>query len=576
MASNRGVLNTLDCYQKDKINFLQGVHNHTLTKDMSIIQLLELNVMDELIPLLLDNTPHVQNLAVMTAARLCGSSQAIAENILENKVLKFIASVFDCEWNEFRRNGLQLVNNIGKYAALTPELLTQAGPMLKSSIHDLDTVQRELTLTALTQIVNHSVCNAVLVMELQLLPHMLLCLQQSFSLALKCTNLIKALCMQSIDIAATLLDNGVLKFLAENLNNTDTKFVKQILIYKGIKGIFSCLAEIAKLSEEFAQNVLNTRPILCKAILCLSHCDDSVKKCAAGLLGELSRHHEEICRTIIQHGALIGLVNMVRDTSGMVRLPAVLTLGYMGAKDTWGQTMGAKSDHLALAIIHTNGLKEIINALDNESNQDCLSAIVWTLEQLTKHSARHVSFLNTDTNVFSKLVKIYTSPESSQEVKCRCLSALQNTINKCLRLQDIDLLLCDSPPEIILLVLKQLSKIFAIDLKARKDFLSTGGLKTVQALNHPNNTELCKAICEVNTYFPEKALLYYSMDMADCFVKKAIYEFTPQFPDAMSDECAPDRSSISSFDLDPPFTCETPCLESCVHGKISLIMLTFC
>uniref|UniRef100_A0A8D8R0C5 Uncharacterized protein n=1 Tax=Cacopsylla melanoneura TaxID=428564 RepID=A0A8D8R0C5_9HEMI len=35
----------------------------------------------------------------------------------------------------------------------------------------------------------------------------------------------------------------------------------------------------------------------------------------------------------------------------------------------------------------------------------------------------------------------------------------------------------------------------------------------------------------------------------------------------MSDECAPDRSSISSFDLDLPVTCDTPCSESCVHGK---------
>uniref|UniRef100_A0A8D9BTN9 Sperm-associated antigen 6 n=1 Tax=Cacopsylla melanoneura TaxID=428564 RepID=A0A8D9BTN9_9HEMI len=501
MASNRGVLNTMDCYQKGKINFLQGVHNYTLTKDMNIIQLLELNMMDELIPLLMDNSPHVQNLAVMTAARLCGSSQAIAESILENKVLKFIASVFECGWNEFRRNVLQLVINIGKYPSLTLDLLTQAGPMLKNSIHDLDTVQKEFTLIALTHIANHSVCNALHVMELQVLPHMLLCLQVPVNLALKCTQLIKALCMQSIDIAATLLDNDVLKFLADNLDTTDTKFVKQL---------FLCLAEIAKLSEEFAQRVLNTRPVLCKSILYLSHCDDTVKKSAAELLRELSRHHGEICRTIIQHGALIGLVNMVRDTSGMIRVNAVLTLGYMGAK----------SDHLALAIIHTNGLKEIIKALDTESNQDCLSAIVWTLEQLTKYSARHVSFLNADTNVFCKLVKLYSSSESSQEVKCRCLSALQNTINKCLVFQDIDLLLYDSAPEILLPVLKQLSKIFNVDLKARKVFLSTGGLKRVQALIDPHHTELCKAICEVNAYFPEKALLYYSMDMADRFVKK--------------------------------------------------------
>lgn len=86
--------------------------------------------------------------------------------------------------------------------------------------------------------------------------------------------------------------------------------------------------------------------------------------------------------------------------------------------------MGAQSDQLALAIIHCQGLQEIISAFNTETNEACLKAIVWTIEQLTAHSAHHVTFLN-NSNVFARLLRLYLSTSTCPELKAQCLSALE-------------------------------------------------------------------------------------------------------------------------------------------------------
>ncbi|KAI5751623.1 hypothetical protein M8J77_009284 [Diaphorina citri] len=523
MASSRCILVVFDSYQRAKINFLQNIYDFTVKKEPSVEQLLDLNIMQQITPLLTD-VPNVQNLALVTTVKLCAASEVIAKHILKKKVLERLDDEFECQPKEYRRNVLQIVKNISKYSDLTSELLTQAKHLLTTSIHDLDTLQRELVLAALTNISNHGLCNAQRVMDLEVLPQMILCLQVPVTLSLESTQLIRALSKQSVDISGVMLDNNVLTYLADNLHNPDIKLMKATML---------CLAEIAKHSLDFAEKVMSTR-VLCKTILYTSHCDNSVKRSATVLLRELSKHSADLSRKIVQHGALAGLISIIANTSGLVRLPAVMTLGYMGAQ----------SDHLALAIIQSQGLHELITALNNETSEATLGAIIWTIEQLTKHSAQHVNYLN-DTNVFAKLLRIYISADSCPEMKSRCLATLLSTVNKCLNIQDIDLLLYESPPEILLPALKQLCKIFPVDLKARRVFVSAGGLKRVQALKPPAGSELCEAVTMINSYFPEDIVRYYSPRCTDHLLAK-VDQFTPQVSLPLI-TCAPDTPSDMSL-----------------------------
>lgn len=316
MASSRCILVVFDSYQRAKINFLQNIYDFTVKKEPSVEQLLDLNIMQQITPLLTD-VPNVQNLALVTTVKLCAASEVIAKHILKKKVLERLDDEFECQPKEYRRNVLQIVKNISKYSDLTSELLTQAKHLLTTSIHDLDTLQRELVLAALTNISNHGLCNAQRVMDLEVLPQVILCLQVPVTLSLESTQLIKALSKQSVDISGVMLDNNVLTYLADNLHNPDIKLMKATML---------CLAEIAKHSLDFAEKVMSTR-VLCKTILYTSHCDNSVKRSATVLLRELSKHSADLSRKIVQHGAPAGLISIIANTSGLVRLPAVMTLG---------------------------------------------------------------------------------------------------------------------------------------------------------------------------------------------------------------------------------------------------------
>ncbi|KAL1463349.1 hypothetical protein WDU94_015107, partial [Cyamophila willieti] len=489
MASTRNILLIFELYQKAKLNFLQGIYDYTLKKEVNFQQLLDLNIMTQVIPLLTDGASNVQNLAIVTTVKLSAGCQAIAEYILQRNVLSCLGNEFEQQPKDYRRNVLQIVKHISKYSALTEELLNQGKHLLTSSIDELDNVQRELVLSTLTQIANHSICNAHQVMNLHVLHHVISCLQVPINLSLEATQLVKALSKHSEDIARSLVEHNILSYLGENLNSDDPKIIKQT---------FLCFSEISKHSIEFAEKVMSTSA-LCKAIFHTSHSDNNVRRSAAVLLRELCKHSVDISRSVVQHGALAGLFSLIDDTNSMVKLPAAKTLGHMGSQ----------SEHLALHIIHSQGLPVLIKALNNESNETCLSSIVWALESLTKHSVQHVHYLN-DSNVFAKLLRIYISSESSPDLKCRCLSFLRSTIDKCFNIQDIELLLYESPPEILLPALKQLCKILAQDVKARRVFVSTNGLKRVQALKPPAGSELSEAVTIINSYFPEDIVRYFS------------------------------------------------------------------
>lgn len=168
MTSTRCILYVLDSYQKAKITFLQYLYDYTLKKDCSVDQIAELNIVEQIIPLLSDS-PNVRSLALTTTVKLCCNSK-IATQILEKELLCCLSKEFKCESKEFRRNVLHIVKNISKHADLIPELLQQGKHLLLAGIQDIDPQQREFVLNALTNTSSHNVCSAQQVMNLDILP----------------------------------------------------------------------------------------------------------------------------------------------------------------------------------------------------------------------------------------------------------------------------------------------------------------------------------------------------------------------------------------------------------------------
>ena len=114
--------------------------------------------------------------------------------------------------------------------------------------------------------------------------------------------------------------------------------------------------------------------------------------------------------------------------------------------------------------------------------------------------------------------------------------ALRNVLQKCTYLPALQALLSQAPPEILENVVGQFAKILPGDAKARKQFVTSGGLKKVrpadgrwcsracrrdatpsdntwgqiQEIRAEPGTELADAIVTINECFPEEIVRYYS------------------------------------------------------------------
>ncbi len=69
-------------------------------------------------------------------------------------------------------------------------------------------------------------------------------------------------------------------------------------------------------------------------------------------------------------------------------------------------------------------------------------------------------------------------------------------------------------------VVGQFAKILPSDPKARRQFVTSGGLKKVQEIRAEPGTELGDAIKAINECFPEEIVRYYSPGYSDALLQK--------------------------------------------------------
>lgn len=82
--------------------------------------------------------------------------------------------------------------------------------------------------------------------------------------------------------------------------------------------------------------------------------------------------------------------------------------------------------------------------------------------------------------------------------------ALKELLQKCIHLPALEPLLHDAPPNILKHVIGQFSKVLPHDSKARRLFVTSGGLKKVQEINAESGSQLAEYINTINNCFPEE------------------------------------------------------------------------
>ena len=82
--------------------------------------------------------------------------------------------------------------------------------------------------------------------------------------------------------------------------------------------------------------------------------------------------------------------------------------------------------------------------------------------------------------------------------------ALKNLLQKCVHLPALEPLLHDAPPNILKHVVGQFSKVLPHDAKARRLFVTSGGLKKVQEIRAEPGSALAEHVNTINGCFPEE------------------------------------------------------------------------
>lgn len=82
--------------------------------------------------------------------------------------------------------------------------------------------------------------------------------------------------------------------------------------------------------------------------------------------------------------------------------------------------------------------------------------------------------------------------------------ALKNVLQRCIHLPALEPLLHNAPPNILKHVVSQFSKILPHDPKARKLFVTSGGLKKIQEIKTESGSALHEYINTINNCYPEE------------------------------------------------------------------------
>ena len=120
-------------------------------------------------------------------------------------------------------------------------------------------------------------------------------------------------------------------------------------------------------------------------------------------------------------------------------------------------------------------------ALNEENEDHILAATAWALGQIGRHTPEHAKAVAL-ANVLPKLLQIYMRQEASEDLQTKAKKALKNLLQKCVYLPVLEPLLHEAPPNILKHVVAQFSKVLPHDPKARRLFVTSGGLKKIQEI----------------------------------------------------------------------------------------------
>ncbi|XP_041823433.1 sperm-associated antigen 6 [Melanotaenia boesemani] len=499
--SQRQIFQALEEYQKSRMQFVQTVADLAIRpKNIEILH--NAGVLPLLHPLLSDVVPGIQQRAALALGHLADNSGGLAEAVVKENILPQLVQSLATQNRFYKKAAAFVLRAVAKHSAELSQAVVESGGVdaLVLCLEEFDPGVKEAAAWALGCIARHNASLSQSVVDAGAAPLLVLCLLEP-EMALKriAASTLSDISKHTPELAQTVVDTGAIAHLAQMILSQDAKLKRQV---------FSALSQISKHSVSLAEMVIEAE-IFPAALTCLKDPDEYVRKNVATLMKEVVQHTPELAQVIVNCGGLALMIDYLGDSRGNLQLPGIMMLGYVAAH----------SENLAMAVILSKGVPQLALCLSEESEQHIKEAIVWSIGQIGRHSPDHAKVVGT-VNLLPKLLLLYMDASSSENLQNKCKKALKGILQKCTYLPVLEPLLYDVPSNILKHVVCQFSKVLPHDSKARRMFVTSGGLKKVQEIEAEPGSALQEYINAVNSCFPEEIVRYYSPGYSEVLLER--------------------------------------------------------
>jgi 3-methyladenine DNA glycosylase AlkD len=488
---SRQITQVFENYQKARSTFVQTVAE-LATRQANIEFLQAAGVMALLRPLLLDTVPTVQHTAAIALGRLANANEDLARAVVEGDILPQLVHSL-AENNRFYKKAAAFVlRTVAKHSPELAQAVVDSGAVdaLVVCLEEFDPSVKESAAWALGYIGRHNAELATAVVDAGAVPLLVNCIQEpEISLKRISASALSDISKHSTELAQSVVDAGAIAYLAVLVENPDAKLKRQV---------FSALSQISKHTVELAELVVEAE-IFPAVLVSLKDLDEYVQKNVATLIREVCKHSPELATMVVNCGGSAALVNFITNSQGIFCMPGIMAIGYIATF----------TEKLAMQAIVSHAVPPLVDALKNEQIDVVQSAAAWAIGQLGRHSPVHAKHV-ADANAFPVLIELSKSETSSEDLKNKSTRALQAVLQKCVHLPALEAILVDAPPAIFENVVGQFAKVLPNDTKARKLFVTSGGLKKVQEIKAEPGTQLEESIGIINAAFPAEIVKFYS------------------------------------------------------------------
>ncbi|XP_068199111.1 sperm-associated antigen 6-like isoform X2 [Antennarius striatus] len=469
-------------------------------QNVEILQ--QAGVMSLLRPLMLDVVPSIQQTAALAVGRLADHSDDLAEVVVREDILPQLIHSLASQNRFYKKAAAFVLRAVAKHAPELAQAVVTCGGVdaLVVCLEEFDPWVKEAAAWALGCIARHNASLSQSVVDAGAVPLLLLCLGEP-EIALKriTASTLSDICKHTPELAQTVVDNGAIAHLAQMIMNPDVKLKRQV---------FAALSQISKHSVNLAELVIEA-DVFPAAVACLRDPDDHIKKNVSTLMREVAKHTPELSQVIVSCGGLAAMIDFLGNSHGHLRLPGIMMLGYVAAH----------SENLAMAVILSKGLLQLSLCLSEEPEHHIKAATAWSIGQIGHHTPEHAHAVAA-ADLLPRLLELYMDIGSSEDLQAKCKTALKSILQKCTDLPCLEPFLYDAPSNILKHVLGQFSKVLPHDSKARRLFVTSGGLKKVQEIQAEPGSVLQEHINNINSCFPEEIVRYYSPGYSEALLER--------------------------------------------------------